>query len=114
MKKRIFFTSKHSPHKDRNPNHTFVSFQYDTETQELKLVEEYEGKVYELSLGSSSGGEEQSDDNGGGEDDGGLPDGSESNQNNDSSSSSNGGENGNGCDCNFDWNDYPASGSTNP
>ena len=40
-----------------NPNHTFVSFQYDTETQELKLVEEYEGKVYELSLagGSSSG-----------------------------------------------------------
>ena len=57
MKKIIAFTSKHSPHKERNENHTFVSFQYDTETQELKLVEEYEGKVYELSLagGSSSG-----------------------------------------------------------
>lgn len=41
MKKKIFFTSKHSPHKERNPNHTYVSFQYDTETQELKLVEEF-------------------------------------------------------------------------
>ena len=61
MKKRIFFTSKHSPHKDRNPNHTFVSFQYDTETQELKLVEEFEGKVYELSL---AGGSSSSDDSG--------------------------------------------------
>lgn len=63
MIKKIYFTSKHSPHKERNGMHTFVSFQYDTQTQELKLVEEFEGKTYELVLagGSSNSNEQEGD-----------------------------------------------------
>ena len=66
MKKELFLTSNHSPFKENNKMHTYVSFQYDTQTKELKLVEEFKGKVYELPLGNAEPvSDEESDDNNG-------------------------------------------------
>lgn len=61
MKKEIFLTSNHTPHKELNPMHTYVSLQYDTETKQLKLVDEFDGKKYELPLGTASEVSEQED-----------------------------------------------------
>lgn len=69
MVKELFLTSRHTPHKDLNPMHTYVSLQYDTQTKELKLVDEFEGKKYEYSIGTAElvedNSEEQSGENNG-------------------------------------------------
>lgn len=55
MKKELFLTSRHTPHKDLNPMHTYVSLLYDTETKELKLVDEdIDGKKYEYVIGTAT------------------------------------------------------------
>lgn len=54
MVKELFLTSRHTPHKDLNPMHTYVSLQYDTQTKELKLVDEdIDGKRYEKVIGTA-------------------------------------------------------------
>lgn len=62
MIKELFLTSNHTPHKERNKLHTYVSFQYDTQTKQLKLVDEFEGKTYELLIGTADVVSEQEDD----------------------------------------------------
>ena len=49
-----FITTAHSPWKILNKMHTYVSLQYNTETKELKLVDEFEGKKYEYSIGTAT------------------------------------------------------------
>lgn len=66
MKKELFLTSNHSPYKDYNKMHTYVSFQYDTQSKELKLVHEFKGKVYELPLGAAEAVSNEEDDGGNG------------------------------------------------
>lgn len=65
MKKELFLTSRHTPHKDLNPIHTYVSLLYDTETKELKLVDEdIDGKKYEYKIGTATLVEESEQNNG--------------------------------------------------
>lgn len=52
MKKKLYFTNAAPPWKSINSPNTYVSFTYDTETKELKLVDSFADDVKEIVIGT--------------------------------------------------------------
>ena len=64
MVKQVFFTADHTFYDDLNKIYVYGSFQYNTQTKELKFVNQVQGKRYEIPLGTATLKEEQTSNNG--------------------------------------------------